>query len=82
MFYWTIESEQAAASKEDMKKRGLFSIPSALTMENTEPNLQVTYCDRIFDSGFHLQIHGRITIWLVNPGMARQEHGGLKMTPT
>ena len=81
MFDWMIESEQAL-SKEDKEKRGYFQSLSALTKGNTELNLQATNCDRIFGSGFHLQIHGRITNWLMNPGMAEPEHGGLKVTLT
>jgi hypothetical protein len=61
---------------------GYFQSPSALTTENTEPNLQVINYDGIFGSGFHLQIRGRITSWLVNPGMTEPEHGGLKVTLT
>ena len=77
-----VESEQAAWNNENKGKCGLFPIPIQIYGGNTEPNLQATNCDRIFDSGFHLQIRGRITSWLMNPGMTEPEHGGLKVTLT
>jgi hypothetical protein len=46
----------------------------------TETNLQATECDGMSETGFPLQIPGRITTLLVNLGTEDPEHGGFKVT--
>jgi hypothetical protein len=48
----------------------------------TEPDFQVTRCDKTSATGFHHQIHGKTTISPVNLGMAEPEHGGFEVKPT
>jgi hypothetical protein len=37
-------------------------------------------CGGTSETGFHLQIPGRITTLFINLGMAEPEHGGFKVT--
>jgi hypothetical protein len=61
--------------------RGFFPICNALIDDQgTEPNLQATRCDMMSESGFRLQIPGKITTLLVNLGIADLEPGGFKVT--
>ena len=78
---WVTVSIQDIVSKMNKAGRGLFPICNALIDDRgTEPDLQVTKCDVTSESGFHLQIPGRITTSLMNLGIGEPEHGGFKVT--
>ena len=57
-------------------KSGLFPLSNVLMDDRgTEPDLQVTMCDRKFRNGFLLQTPGRITTSLMKLDIATLENG-------